>query len=621
MYTGEKARGGTAREEAAASKRQATAAEQAARQANFRILHLERQLSIMGDAVPRGQHMAAVQQLESQNEKQAQHIAALQEQINQLEAHLAWGGEAEGGASNPTADRLRLDVGVERGRHAPSREFRGNTEAPTAMRNWVTRSMAHITAVLRSRPMGHILSAVKRLGRMRELADCADFATECRRIVQNVANTITRRWSARLSVHVWDRLELSRARMDDLRHLLSFIYQPLCDSYQPIMLWVNAHDPTDSIAMPALVGRAGRERLFWSLAGEGEITVGENGRCERDANSCASQLYSRFARAMRSDFSSARPARPILFFDGTGGSLGKGICHAELGSADFSGDCKQSRQTLNPLAMYTGNDHALPLRANLEFSMGSFNQLSKDGQIERDDGVRLPCEPIVVGDMQGVKCIMGMSETCHSVWCKCKARGGVEGEGPQHQYGEPGSQFNRYQEMLDFYERIGCEFKTEDFLLACAHLSKGLFYGGKFTPFECPDCGYKPTAARARADLARFNALSDEEQREERREHVRGGAHWHVELFMGPMPKGFGMRRCGADQLHLIYLNMFKHLFKYTIHEPLPESKRKTVSEYLSAAGFYSYDAADDSDDPVKRWIGREVKRLKGWRGKTASGR
>ena len=128
--------------------------------------------------------------------------------------------------------------------------------------------------------------------------------------------------------------------------------------------------------------------------------------------------------------------------------------------------------------------------------------------------------------------------------------------------------------------------------------------------FTCPDCGYKPTAAQARADLASFNALSDDEQRERRRAHVQGGAHWHVELLMGPMPRGFGMRRCGADQLHLVYLNMFKHVFKYTIHEPLPESKKKVVSKYLTAAGFYSYDAADESDDPVKRWIGREVKRF-----------
>ena len=357
------------------------------------------------------------------------------------------------------------------------------------------------------------------------------------------------------------------------------------------------------------MGRAARERLFNSLAEEGEITVGENGRCERDAIKCVALLYSRFSAAMRNDFSSARPARPILIFDGTGGSLGKGICHAEMGSADFIGECKQSRSTLEPLAMYTGNDHALPLRANLEFSMASFNRLSDAGQLELDNGVRIPCEPIVVGDMQGIKCIMGMSEVCHSVWCKCKARGN-EGEGPQHDYGEAGTEFESYSEMMQHFEAVGCEFKEEDFLLACAHLSKGLFYGGKFTSFTCPDCGYRPTAAQARADLAKFKALTDEEQKELRKRHVAGGAHWHVELFMGPMPKGFGMRRCGADQLHLVYLNMFKHLFKYTIHEPLPESKKKLVSQYIAAAGFYSYDAADESDDPVKRWIGREVKRF-----------
>lgn len=34
------------------------------------------------------------------------------------------------------------------------------------------------------------------------------------------------------------------------------------------------------------------------------------------------------------------------------------------------------------------------------------------------------------------------------------------------------------------------------------------------------------------------------------------------------------------------------------------------MSEYIKEAGFYSYDAADDTDDPVRRWIGREVKRF-----------
>tara|TARA_B110000046_G_scaffold183516_1_gene219765 strand:+ start:741 stop:1991 length:1251 start_codon:yes stop_codon:yes gene_type:complete len=182
--------------------------------------------------------------------------------------------------------------------------------------------------------------------------------------------------------------------------------------------------------------------------------------------------------------------------------------------------------------------------------------------------------------------------------------------GPQHQYGKAGSDFASYDEMLAFWDEIGCEFKTEEFMLACAHLSKGLFNGGKFTKFTCPECGYSPTAAQAKADLARFNSLSDEEQVIERREHVKGGQHWHVELLMGPMPKGFGMKRCGVDGLHLIYLNFFKHLFKYTIHEPLPDSQKRLVADYLREQGFYSYDAADEGDDPVKRWIGREVKRF-----------
>eukprot|EP00965_Chrysotila_dentata_P235441 6200755-Pleurochrysis_carterae.AAC.1 len=70
------------------------------------------------------------------------------------------------------------------------------------------------------------------------------------------------------------------------------------------------------------------------------------------------------------------------------------------------------------------------------------------------------------------------------------------------------------------------------------------------------------------------------------------------------------MERAGVDGLHLIYLNIFKHLFNYTIHQPLPDTKKKLVKAYLRDAGFYSYDAAADDENPVMRWIGREVKRF-----------
>ena len=68
------------------------------------------------------------------------------------------------------------------------------------------------------------------------------------------------------------------------------------------------------------------------------------------------------------------------------------------------------------------------------------------------------------------------------------------------------------------------------------------------------------------------------------------------------------MRR--RQLLHLVFLNAFKHIFKYTIHEGLPKSKKVLIRDYCKGAGFYSYDAASIDEDPVTHWIGREVKRF-----------
>ena len=51
--------------------------------------------------------------------------------------------------------------------------------------------------------------------------------------------------------------------------------------------------------------------------------------------------------------------------------------------------------------------------------------------------------------------------------------------------------------------------------------------------------------------------------------------------------------------------------YAYTYAYAYAESKKKVVRNYLKAAGFYSYDAAAaDEENPVMRWIGREVKRF-----------
>eukprot|EP00965_Chrysotila_dentata_P205210 6182821-Pleurochrysis_carterae.AAC.3 len=146
--------------------------------------------------------------------------------------------------------------------------------------------------------------------------------------------------------------------------------------------------------------------------------------------------------------------------------------------------------------------------------------------------------------------------------------------------------------------------KEFDEMCCAAHCSPGVARGGSFTRFVCPCCGYKPASERVwRRDLDSFHALSDAEQKAARSAH-------NELLFAHPLPK-LEMAFTGVDMLHLVYLNLFKHLFRYTVHDGLPGTKKRLVRDYLRNAGFYSYDAASaQEEDPVKRWIGREVKRF-----------
>eukprot|EP00965_Chrysotila_dentata_P108007 3567289-Pleurochrysis_carterae.AAC.1 len=85
------------------------------------------------------------------------------------------------------------------------------------------------------------------------------------------------------------------------------------------------------------------------------------------------------------------------------------------------------------------------------------------------------------------------------------------------------------------------------------------------------------------------------------------------------------MLHAGVHMLHLFYLNLFKHLSQYSVYTTACQllsrlsvatnyavgTKKKLVRDYLRNAGLYSYDAASvQEENPEKRWIGREVKRL-----------
>lgn len=206
-----------------------------------------------------------------------------------------------------------------------------------------------------------------------------------------------------------------------------------------------------------------------------------------------------------------------------------------------------------------------------------------------------------------------MKKSSHSTWCKCQ-----KGLNQQHAY--PSHELTSYAEMQDYAASIGHEIKTFDEMCSWAHYSPSVARGGRFSPFKCSCCGYSPTELEWRADLAKFNGATDEEQAALMDAHNETGvsredrewqAHLQQYLFMPPGVH-HGMDRAGVDSLHLIYLNLFKLHFSYMCHDPMPEGKKKLVKDYIKKAGFYSYDAAadDKAESPVIRWIGREVKRF-----------
>ena len=114
----------------------------------------------------------------------------------------------------------------------PARQYLGNTDAGRKV--WEKRTMQHIAAVHRGRPMSLIVAALK--SRWTELIESGSFAPVCKKIVQKSLGIMQDRFSARLSVHLWDRLELSRRKMEDLMHLVSCIYRPLTNTYDRIVV-------------------------------------------------------------------------------------------------------------------------------------------------------------------------------------------------------------------------------------------------------------------------------------------------------------------------------------------------------------------------------------------------
>ena len=295
-------------------------------------------------------------------------LAALELQLTEQAVQLkeATAEDAALGKVEHQLEQLRLATGVEEGRSAPPRN--------ATSRQVADRSKKHMVAVLRGRGEGDdinlVADALRRCGYTHRLFEADRFQHAVKAAVKDAMGKLQAHWTPRHAIHLWDRLDLSRAKMETLRHLLSFTYIPATDKYEPIHVWDRPSDASDFVLAPTVASRWPREKLYATLAAEQNIVVGLNGRCERDVIEASSRLYSNYQPALRKVYTASRPAQPILFLDGTGGALGRGICHGELGCADFvavgDSDAKQSRATLQPVFLYEGSDHTADLRGQLD---------------------------------------------------------------------------------------------------------------------------------------------------------------------------------------------------------------------------------------------------------------
>ena len=143
----------------------------------------------------------------------------------------------------------------------------------------------------------------------------------------------------------------------------------------------------------------------------------------------------------------------------------------------------------------------------------------------------------------------------------------------QHEY--PTEKAVVYEDILKACAAVGCEMKSHSYLCSVAHYSEGVKLGGKFTNINCPRCGYNPSEQQWYADLNAHHAKSEESAKEAEQAHNEVGVEekcWECHddqlLFCPPLPD-FGMKRAGVDDLHLLSLNWFKHLFNYTVHHNL----------------------------------------------------
>ena len=563
---------------------------------------------------------------QAEREASDQHVTRLQASLDQTKSDLAElqavvrGSKGRGKAGlkarlkkvegpeasiRKTISHWQKELGLPRSRQIPARRLPATYDTGDHIYRDQVR---HVAAVCKGRNPVVIANALRRNGQIEAVMATPPFQPALKTKIEGVLKVIQEHWSPRHALFVMSEVHTSRSEFDTLRHLLSFVYNRSKDIYEKLVVWVNPHDPADTLASPTVASR-------WPREAERDLVYGRVGACaSNDGLYCGRVDMDKGLRELVEHYWDALDPRvrdleiPLVVIvtgDATGGWRGASVTHAEAALGSWAKGKGQSRLTVLPLYIMEGDDSATNLRNRAAPSAEAYNKLKRKGTITvtiKGKPITLPLTLLVSADFQFHKAALNMSKYRSAIWTM---------DDEDVWYRLPEKKAVTWADCLAFFKEIGSELKTLKDICELNHWSYEYLMGEPFVEFGCRCCSFK--SGTQQQWLAKWEAHCqlDEAARkaadlEQSRDHYRH--------YFGPPLYHQPAIDFSADVLHLIFINKFATRFELTILNYIfeyPPECRRPFETYINAIGIPLKVVKAQSVQEMKQALtGRDAKNM-----------
>jgi hypothetical protein len=409
-------------------------------------------------------------------------------------------------------------------------------------------------------------------------------------------------WNERLAMHLKCDLLLSTRQMQRLRMLMSFDYDATTDMRNQRMLRLREPtvcDEDDCVAYPhPVVSRYKWEPAWVAMKARFNLKVDPEGRVVRQSLRAAIlNVLDRDAASGRmyplESFTNEWPWRPCLQFDGTG-LWSYSLCHGALKNTGYVASVSQhSERLLETLFVaHSHDDHLAMLDILGEYDPPTPGSLASEAAdliaagVFEYKGVSVPLELTLSADLKGVESFRGCGHC--SPWCACgdNEKHGVPFDGnlfklatlTWHEAQEELKRTCRYPVSLKFATNAGHRSYMGDVLPAPCQFAKCPCYKKKPYQNEAEEAA----AAAARKAAMRAAKTPKDKAALGAARSVKAKIHCNQREGQKPILP-IGMNRVPVELLHLLYLNVPKHIFKWLVRRHLTSDQRHRLSEFFAA--------------------------------------